>query len=92
MAWLAVNENGSEKIFERKVKRFTKEEKTKNGRICSLKDLEEKDGIWIEDLKREDVGTFGIYCSSIVLPKGSIKKLIGRDLTWEDEAVELKEE
>lgn len=25
------------------------------------------------------------------LPKGSIKKLIGRDLTWEDEPVELKE-
>ena len=26
------------------------------------------------------------------LPKGSIKKLIGKDLTWEDEPVELKEE
>lgn len=26
------------------------------------------------------------------LPKGSIKKLIGRELSWEDEAVELKEE
>ena len=28
----------------------------------------------------------------ILLPKGSIRKLIGRDLTWEDEPVELKEE
>ena len=28
----------------------------------------------------------------IQLPKGTIKKLIGRDLTWEDEPVELKEE
>ncbi len=27
----------------------------------------------------------------VELPKGSIKKLIGRELTWEDEAVELKE-
>ena len=26
----------------------------------------------------------------IPLPKGSIKKLIGRDLTWEDDPVELK--
>ena len=25
------------------------------------------------------------------LPKGSIKKLIGRELSWEDEPVELKE-
>ena len=28
----------------------------------------------------------------IELPKGSIKKLIGRDLDWNDEPVELKEE
>lgn len=30
--------------------------------------------------------------SEIELPKGSIKKLIDRDLTWSDEPVELKEE
>lgn len=28
----------------------------------------------------------------IELPKGSIKKLIGRDLSWNDEPVKLKEE
>lgn len=35
-----------------------------------------------------------IYSCSmwLALPKGSIKKLIGKDLTWEDEPVELKEE
>ena len=32
------------------------------------------------------------YYSDIKLPKGSIKKLIGRDLTWQDDPVELKEE
>ena len=26
----------------------------------------------------------------VVLPKGSIKKLMGRELTWEDEPVELE--
>lgn len=31
----------------------------------------------------------GFQDISIELPKGSIKKLIGRDLTWEDDAVEL---
>lgn len=30
-----------------------------------------------------------LYC--IELPKGSINKLIGRDLTWEDEPVNLDE-
>ena len=28
--------------------------------------------------------------TEIYLPKGSIKRLIGRELTWNDEAVELK--
>lgn len=36
------------------------------------------------------------YCASYSgycpLPKGTIKKLIGRKLTWNDEPVELKEE
>ena len=32
------------------------------------------------------------YNSDIKLPKGSIRKLIGRDITWEDNPVELKEE
>lgn len=26
----------------------------------------------------------------VVLPKGTIKKLIGRDMTWTDEPIELK--
>lgn len=30
------------------------------------------------------------YSMCMALPKGSIKKLIGRDLTWEDNPVELK--
>lgn len=34
---------------------------------------------------------YGFY-TDIRLPRGSIKKLIGKDLTWQDEPVELKEE
>lgn len=30
------------------------------------------------------------YCGFSYLPKGSIKKLIGRELSWNDEPVELK--
>ena len=30
--------------------------------------------------------------TGIILPKGSIKKLIGKDLDWNNEPVELKEE
>lgn len=30
--------------------------------------------------------------SVVILPKGSIKKLIGRELKWKDEPVEIKED
>lgn len=31
------------------------------------------------------------YCTNAIeLPSGSIKELIGRDLTWDDEPIELK--
>lgn len=33
-----------------------------------------------------------LFNRMVILPKGSIKKLIGKDLTWQDEPVELKEE
>lgn len=38
------------------------------------------------------VGDYWIGYSIFHLPKGSIKKLIGRNLTCDDEPVELKEE
>ena len=37
---------------------------------------------------RDDYGS----CKCIEIPQGSIKKLIGRELSWSDEPVELKEE
>lgn len=41
-----------------------------------------------------NIGYYGFHNDSerIKLPKGSIKKLIGRNLTWNDEPMELKEE
>lgn len=38
------------------------------------------------------VGYYWIGYSIFHFPKGSIKKLIGRDFSWNDEPVELKEE
>lgn len=32
------------------------------------------------------------FCDFVRMPKGSIKKLIGRELSWNDEPVELKDE
>jgi len=38
-----------------------------------------------------DKGSYNLVPQEIGLPKGSIEKLIGKQLTWEDEPVELKE-
>ena len=42
---------------------------------------------WWDLVELED----SCYDTEVPLPRGSIKKLIGRDLTWEDNPVELKE-
>lgn len=36
--------------------------------------------------------TYSSIGGCILIPHGSIKKLIGRELSWDDEPVELKEE
>lgn len=56
----------------------------KNGREFIYMDKPNR-GV-IEFLPCQDEGSY------IELPKGSIKKLIGRELSWDDEPVELKEE
>jgi len=41
--------------------------------------------------RKKDYWYFNGMDGVIELPKGSIEKLIGKKLTWEDEPVELKE-
>lgn len=76
MAWVAVDAYNDEYIFQNKPKR---------------------DGNWwVDPIYESFDGQGGVltyhHNSDIKLPKGSIKKLIGRDLTWKDEPVELTEE
>lgn len=65
MAWLAVDKDGTEVLYE----------------------LEPKRGkyIFIPTYDKDYS-----YSRFVKLPKGSIKKLIGRELSWEDEPVELE--
>lgn len=70
MAWVAVNGNGSEYIYE--------------ARPVKSIDWSQWSPRFCEDQNR-------IY-DFIKLPPGSIKKLIGRELSFNDEPIELKEE
>ena len=61
MAWVAVDKDGREFIYE-------------------CKPIRHNNGAWQDH----------IWDEVIELPQGTIKKLIGRELTWNDEPVELK--
>lgn len=65
MTWVAVDSDGTEKIFPSEPYRVA------DYWTCSM---------------------YTFLSGPMLLPKGSIKKLIGRRLTWEDVPVELKEE
>lgn len=55
-------------------------------------DYNETEAIYWERPKRNKrIKGFVAKYDIIVLPRGSIKKLIGRELTWGNEPVELKE-
>ena len=58
MAWVAVDKDKAEYIYESKPHR--------------------EEGAWYE------------HCDFVQLPIGSINKLIGKDLTWDNDPVELK--
>lgn len=88
MAYLAVNKNGSERIFDSE---------------CTHREPERKGSCIIED--RYDWGINHGYTqpyywcikdyeynnedTGIPLPKGTIEKIIGKKLTWEDNFVKI---
>lgn len=71
MAWLAVNQNGSEHIFPGKPQR-------EGGEWCYMEPVEVE-------------SEHGELPFEIELPKGTIKFLTGRDLTWKDAPFHIPE-
>lgn len=85
MAQVAVNKDGTEVIGNDLVRCMY--DKIFWLRPASLYNLRKNDtSFWGEIYNNPDEGLQDV---SIKLPKGSIRKLIGRDLSWEDEPVEL---
>lgn len=80
MAWVAVNKDGVEFIYEEKPTRGKNYwEPAIIGQMPSANDWGEED-------------YDNIYDDYVRLPKGYIKKLIGKGLSWEDEPVELEKD
>lgn len=82
MAWLAVNKDGTEIISDYTLHR--------NGHGKTQSDLSQMARVLaIETLSFWDTFEYGPnnvkFDLAVRIPKGTIKKLIGRDLVWEDE-------
>ena len=93
MAWVAVDKDGTEKIFETIPVRREEVERDFIGTLrkvirkaYSKNNYKKWTSMWSSNLADP------LPEGAIKLPKGSIKKLIGRDLNWNDEPVELEEE
>lgn len=70
MAYVAVDEDGTEAVFEKKPFRGKKQWGTPS---------------W-------DVYDDNAFYDFVVLPKGTIKKIIGRELSWQEEPIKLMED
>ena len=85
MAWLAVDKDGTELIFESHPLRAGAEKTEYSEKLINRNQTE---GCWYgKIINVTDYDTFEYYDEPIELPKGTIQKLIGRELTWKDETV-----
>lgn len=83
MAFLAVDKFGGEHIFDNRPTR---------GGIKGKTEWKCSEGYWVDEKIYDEIRcvTSSADDYHIRLPKGTIKKIIGRDLTWHDEPFEIK--
>ena len=86
MAWLAVNKDGTEVICKDEPRRWGFID-YRYAREYELRKMSETDLSFWED--QEILNMYDEISYIIELPRGSIKRLIGRELTWDDEPVEI---
>ena len=93
--WLAVYEDGREIISRNQEGlqrfyplKFRLGDSREINKIVSYDASKETCNIWIEYHSPEKLDKVqAIYPNWMFVPKGTIKKIIGRDLTWDDEPV-----
>ena len=82
MIWLAVDSDGKEHIFNQPLIRYTIKNREQFKGSVSIMEYQSNVDIWIVDTNLE-------YClfPKIELPKGTIKKITGKELSWNDEPI-----
>ena len=91
MRYLAVDNDGTEWIFNYEVERHYGEATSESEQLVCFDDVENKKcNFWTMKNKiGYDFPKHGKYANRIELPKGSIFKLVDKTLTWEDEPVQF---
>lgn len=103
LIWLAVDSNGDEKLTSNSegFQRFSpikyhhgsfEESKAEHQKVISYEDTIQDHDIWIEYHNPKDVDKTGKMPCWNFLPKGTIKKIIGKELTWNDEPIKIEEQ
>lgn len=92
MVWVAVDKDGTEKIFNSIPMRRNQYRSHVfiHSLLRQLPYTKNQRNKWAAHWSSDEADPFPE--GAIVLPKGTIKKLIGKDLNWNDEPIELKEE
>lgn len=102
--WLAVDSNGDERISSNSLgfqrfypgryheKEGTPEEwRNEKNKVLSYLDISEFNyDHWIELHDANNTPRTGELPRWMFLPKGTIKRIIGRELTWEDDPVKIE--
>lgn len=99
LIWLCVDSNGDEKLTSNidgwqrfSPSKFLVGDKEEVQKVISYNDTKMEYDHWIEyHNEHEDAATRGILPHWIYLPKGTIKKILGYKLTWNDEPVKIEE-
>ncbi len=88
--YLGVNSDGTEIISKQKLKRFISYEENKMDVLCF--DDTNQPPHWMLDFTGMKVPKHGVFPVNVylTLPTGSIKRMFGLDLTWEDEVATVE--
>lgn len=100
LIWLCVDSNGDEKLSNNpegwqrfSPSKFHMGDKKETQKVISYNDIKMEYDHWIEyHNENDEAATSGILPHWMYLPKGTIKKIIGKELSWDNEPVKIEEE
>lgn len=90
--YIAVNKDGTEMCFNYEPSRYSelvKEWNIENEKLgYAIEEVTEDDYFWTD--QSSDYYGMNFDNTGVIMPKGTIKTLIGRELTWDDTPIDLK--